>query len=113
MSQPGETIGLTASEHVSAICGHARGRRVLDIVVVNTSAFHPELLEKYEVEEARPVVNDIGQLQSMGLEVVGAPLAQERDLVRHDPHAAASIAVELAERGRAARISAAVACSAV
>jgi uncharacterized cofD-like protein len=113
MSQPGETIGLTASEHVSAICGHARRRRVLDIVVVNTSAFRPSLLEKYEVEEARPVVNDIGRLQAMGFEVVGAPLAQERALARHDPHAAASIAVELAERGRAARIAAAVTCSAV
>jgi uncharacterized cofD-like protein len=113
MWQPGETIGLTAAEHVSAVCRHARRRRVLDVVVVNTSPVRPALLKKYAVEQARPVLNDIDRVQATGFEVVGAPLAQERDVVRHDPHAAAAIAVELAERGRAARLTAAMTRSAV
>ncbi len=100
MWQPGETIGFTAADHVEAILRHARGRRVIDYVIVNTRAVPPALLEKYALQRSKPVITDAKRLEHMGLKVVGAPLALETNVVRHDPEAAASIAIELAQRAR-------------
>lgn len=104
MSQPGETSGLLASDHVRAINEHA-GRAVIDYAVVNTAEIRPLLLRKYERQRARPVANDIDRLKAMGLAVVEAPLACERQLVRHDPDRAAGIAVQLAAESVAAKKS--------
>jgi len=100
MWQPGETIGFTAADHVEAILKHARGRRVIDYVIINTKPVPPELLQKYAKERSKPVVSDTDRLEALGLKVVGAPLALETNVVRHDPGAAAAIAIELALQTR-------------
>lgn len=102
MWQPGETIEFRASDHIHAIHRHA-GMKLLDIVVVNTGAITSEQHEKYAVMRVQPVVNDIKNLENMGLEVVGAHLLSESEIVRHDPHAAGKIALELAHRARRMR----------
>lgn len=99
MWQPGETSGFDASDHVQAIYKHA-GMSVLDVVIVNTAPVRPALLRKYAAQRANPVVNDIGTLERIGVRLVGAPLAVDRDLVRHDPDASAAIAVRLAMESR-------------
>jgi uncharacterized cofD-like protein len=96
MWQPGETIGFTAADHVETILRHARGRRVIDYVIVNTKPVPPDLLQKYAKQRSKPVISETDRLEKLGLKVVGAPLALETDLVRHDPGAAAAIAIELA-----------------
>jgi uncharacterized cofD-like protein len=100
MWQPGETTGLTASEHAKAILEHA-GKPLIDYVIVNTAEIQEPLLRKYERRRQRPVVTDMDRLKGLGLTVVEAPLASKQRLVRHDPDRAASIAVRLAEEGRA------------
>ena len=95
MWQPGETTGLTASDHVNAICKHA-GRPLVDYAIVNTTRLGPASLKKYERQESRPVVSDMEELRRLGVEVVEAPLALVKGLVRHDPDASAAIAVKLA-----------------
>ena len=102
MWQPGETIGFDASHHIEAINQHAR-RPVIDSVVINTARIRPGLLRKYEAERACPVTNDRKRLHQMGLRVVGAPLAVDRNLIRHDPDATAAIAVRLAQEARTSR----------
>lgn len=105
MWQPGETIGLSASEHVEAILEHA-GKPVIDCAVVNSAEIPAPLLRKYARQRAQPVVNDMDRLKALGLEVVAAPLASEEQLVRHDPDRAAAIAVRLASQSRSQRTSA-------
>lgn len=100
MWQPGETTGLTASEHAKAIVDHA-GKPVIDYVIVNTSEIQAPLLRKYERRRQRPVATDVDRLKAMGLTVVEAPLASKEHLVRHDPDKAAAIAIRLATEGRA------------
>jgi uncharacterized cofD-like protein len=100
MWQPGETIGLTAADHVEAILRHARGRRVIDYVILNTKPVPHELLQKYARQKSKPVIGDANRLEGMGLKVVGAPLATETNVLRHDPGAAAAIAIELALHAR-------------
>lgn len=102
MWQPGETMGFRASDHVAAIHRHA-GLKLLDAVVVNTRSISARQRRKYAAEEAQSVLNDVDRLAEMGLQVVPADLLGEGDIVRHDPRAAAAIAVELARRGRAGR----------
>lgn len=99
MWQPGETIALNASDHIKAIVKHA-GFPLIDYVIVNTAPIPPALLRKYAGKRSQPVANDIETLRAMGLEVVGVPLSSERALVRHDPDAAAAVAVSLAENAR-------------
>ena len=102
MWQPGETIGFRASDHVAAINRHA-GFNLFDVVVVNTRSISARQRRKYAAEEVQSVVNDINRLTDMGLEVETADLLGEGEIVRHDPRAAADVAMELARRGRAAR----------
>ncbi len=102
MWQPGETARFTAADHVAAIHEHA-GRRLLDYAVVNTRPIGPALLKKYARQNALPVENDLGRLHSMGLKTVGRDLLQEAGKIRHDPAAAAAVAIELAAEGRRRR----------
>ena len=99
MSQPGETTGFSAADHVKAINEHA-GRALLDVVVLNTTPIRAAQRRKYAAEHASPVPNDIPELQRMGLEVVGAPLLAPGAVVRHDSAESAAVAMDLARRGR-------------
>lgn len=99
MSQPGETTGFTASDHVAAIHNHS-GMRLIDVVIVNDHPTTVSQRRKYAAEKARPVVNDMERLKEMDVEVVGADLLGEGPVVRHDPDRTARIAVELARRAR-------------
>ncbi len=83
MTQPGETDGYTASDHLKAIFRHA-GRRIVDVALVN-SAVPSKLLEQYEAKGAYPVEPDLDEIRRIGVRPVAASLINETDLVRHDP----------------------------
>ena len=102
MWQPGETIGFRASDHVAAIERQA-GMQLLDFAIVNTRKITPPQRRKYAVEKSQPVENDNERLEQMGVQVVGADLLAQGEIVRHDPEAAAEVAMELARRSRRRR----------
>jgi uncharacterized cofD-like protein len=85
MTQPGETGDFAVSDHVRAITGHV-GLVVTD-VLVHSGDLPPEILARYEAEEAAPVVVDTEVLRWMGLRVREADLLskESRAGVRHDP----------------------------
>ncbi len=95
MWQPGETINFSASRHIAAIEKHAR-RKLMDCVVLNTAPISKQLQKKYAAQSVRQVDNDFEVLEAMGIKVVTGDLVGESSLVRHDPHAAAKIVVDLA-----------------
>jgi uncharacterized cofD-like protein len=100
MWQPGETINFSASGHLAAINKHAR-RKLIDCVVLNTAPISRRLEKKYAAANVRQVENDFEALEAMGVKVVTGDLVGDSSLVRHDPHAAAKIVVDLAVRVRA------------
>jgi uncharacterized cofD-like protein len=102
MWQPGETVGFSASDHVRAILDHSC-HDLLDCVVVNTRPIAGALQRKYARQSAQPVAIDADQLRAMGLTVVQADLAEQREKVRHDPVALAGVILELAAEGRQRR----------
>ncbi|NPV53993.1 MAG: YvcK family protein [Firmicutes bacterium] len=84
MTQPGETDGFTAADHVRAILGHV-GEGVIDCVLVNHGAVPGALLERYLREGAEQVAADIEDIERLGLKVLEGDLICETDFARHDP----------------------------
>ena len=92
MTQPGETTGLSASDHLRAIYEHC-GFRLFDSVLLNGARIAPRLQRRYLAERSRPVEIDLPKLFEMGVRVVTADLVAEQRpgattarWVRHDPH---------------------------
>jgi uncharacterized cofD-like protein len=111
MSQPGETTNFSASDHIAAILRHA-GRKyapaLIDVCVVNTRPIGGKALDRYRASAARPIENDIDNIERMGLRVLGTDLlrmsgVRAQDKIRHDQGAVGAVAIELARQGYRAR----------
>lgn len=87
MTQPGETDGFTASDHILALKKHTQIEK-LDYVVVNTGEIDNIVLERYERESAFPVSlqdKDIELLESLGIKIINGDFVEEKKgYVRHD-----------------------------
>lgn len=66
MTQPGETDGYGAYEHVQAIIKHM-GCQCLDYVVVNEQQASPEQIANYKQKGSMPVTPDVEKLNSWAL----------------------------------------------
>lgn len=84
MTQPGETDGYTAADHVQAILDHV-GPGAIDYVVVNSQDVAENLRAVYADQGAYPVVADIEAIEAKGIKVEAANIISETNLVRHDP----------------------------
>ncbi len=110
MTQPGETTGMRASDHLSALLRHAgkRGRRLIDVCVVNNGPILRKALEHYGARAARPVEKDLGNLEAIGVRVVEADLVRIagrriQEKIRHDPGTLGAVAIDLARQSRRAK----------
>jgi uncharacterized cofD-like protein len=83
MTQPGETDGFDAVEHVEAILTAARGS--IDEVVVHEGPLDPASAAIYAASDQVPVAADRERLEALGLRVLGGDVAEAGSLVRHDP----------------------------
>lgn len=84
MTQPGETDGYTATDHVKALIDHI-GPGCIDYVVVNKQEIAEDLRDVYAKRGAEPVEVNEAELEALGVQVVQANLISETNLVRHDP----------------------------
>jgi len=85
MTQPGETDGFTASDHVKALRKVA-GKDAFDWILVNQDP--PERLkERYEAQGQYPVICDREACEALGVKVIEASLLDEGMFARHDPQA--------------------------
>ena len=100
MSQPGETDGYTASDHVRAIHEHA-GAPLVDVAVLSSSRIPAASRKRYAAEAARPVKKDRVRLKNLGIRVIEEDLAASGPSVRHDSSRLAHQLVRLARRSRA------------
>jgi uncharacterized cofD-like protein len=106
MTQPGETTGFTAADHVEALLKHSgiHRRRLLDVCVVNEGPLGSGLVQAYGAKAAQPVAIDRERIEALGIRVWTADLVRMAGRhkgvkIRHDPSALAAIAMELARRG--------------
>ena len=83
MTQPGETDGFSAADHIRALEEHA-GRKILDMVIVNSGNIEEAYLERYAGDGAKPVEID-GERIRPGVKVISADLVSAQgEYLRHD-----------------------------
>ncbi|MFZ0032872.1 MAG: gluconeogenesis factor YvcK family protein [Candidatus Cybelea sp.] len=96
MTQPGETDGMTAADHVKALLANA-GEQICDYVIVNDEP-PSRLLGAYAQEGQVPVEPDIVRIAALGIEPVCAAVIGETEMVRHDPEKLASVVLGIVDR---------------
>jgi len=105
-TQPGQTDGYDAADHVRAVQAHLGGAS-LDMVLVNTGTPPPEILRRYAAEGAA-LVAPSDDLRRMPLQVVARDLVEQlspdasprllwekKDLIRHHPDKLAEALMDL------------------
>jgi uncharacterized cofD-like protein len=100
MTQPGESRGYSAADHVRALHQHA-GRKLFDYIVLNTRPLSGALLKRYAAERAAPVELDLDAVRKLGVKPLCANLLLEDQVARHDSRRLAQLLLSLAKhRGR-------------
>ncbi len=85
MTQPGETAGFTAAQHLEALERYL-GKGVINYFVVNEARDIPrELTERYREEGAELVIPDVEKIRDKRIKIIRAPLIAGEELIRHDP----------------------------
>ncbi len=97
MTQPGETTGFKASDHLQAIYEHS-GWSWIDYILVNSRRISPEKQEKYARQGSSPVLVDDQALQRMGVRLIKADVLEADELVRHDPQKLALAIMNVLEK---------------
>jgi uncharacterized cofD-like protein len=93
-TQPGETDGYGAVDHVLAIEHHVG--RVVDAVLVNRRPMPPDLVESYAAQGSHLVGVERAALAELGVEVIDAALLGPGESARHDPSLLAGALLDLA-----------------
>ena len=84
MTQPGETDGYSASDHIRVLIAHSNPR-VLDYCIVNTGEVPQEILKRYAQQNSYLVINDAKKIENLGYRVIEDDFgAVEEDYLRHD-----------------------------
>ncbi|MBP3037923.1 YvcK family protein [Bacillaceae bacterium Marseille-Q3522] len=91
MTQAGETLDFTASDHVKAIYAHLH-KKFIDTILVNREDIPGNIQLRYKEEMAKPVHFDVDQLYELGLNVIfGEIVSLENGVIRHDTKEVARI----------------------
>jgi uncharacterized cofD-like protein len=93
-TQPGETDGYSASDHVRAVEHHMGP--LVDAVLVHAAPLPAELVASYAAQESQPVLVDRLALQGLAVDVVEADLLAPGGTARHDPSRLAAALLSLA-----------------
>ncbi len=85
MTQPGETAGYRASDHIRALLDHG-GEGCTDLVVANSQKVPEDVDARYVSQGARQVEVDAQRLKNLGVTTAEEPLASwDGGVVRHSP----------------------------
>ncbi|ASS90282.1 MULTISPECIES: gluconeogenesis factor YvcK family protein [Aeribacillus] len=91
MTQPGETLNYTASDHVKALYDHLNCP-FIDVILVNNGSIPEYIQKRYAKESAFPVQVDAEALKDMGLRVVQDNMVSfDQHVIRHDTNKVANI----------------------
>jgi len=97
MTQPGETDGYGAYDHVKAIEDHV-GPGLIQYVIVNGAGVSPAAAARYKTEGAYPVDPEPEKLERAGLIPIVEELIDDSNYVRHDTEKLAQVLIEVLSR---------------
>jgi uncharacterized cofD-like protein len=95
MTQPGETDGFSASDHLQRVLEAAPGS--VDVIVAHEGPLDPEAVAAYARQGQEPVAVDREAIAAQGVRVVAADLAEHGRAVRHRPDALADLLATLTD----------------
>src|SRR5579871_1625346 len=98
MTQANESLGLTAADHIRALNRHAQGP-IFDYALLNRTVVSDELKAKYALEGACQIVNDLEDVETLGVIPVLGDYLEEAGVARHNFTRAAKDVLELAVHG--------------
>ncbi len=98
MTQPNETLGYRASDHVRALT-QALGGQCLDFVLLNGTPPSRPSLERYEDKGAAFVEPDVAAVEALGPRVILDDFISEQSYVRHHSPRLAERLFRLIEEG--------------
>ncbi len=85
MTQPGETDGYSAIDHIKALEEHA-GMKIVDYCVVNTGRMREDVLKRYAEDRQTPVSFDKRDFAEHGIKLIEADMHLDNALIaRHNP----------------------------
>jgi uncharacterized cofD-like protein len=93
MTQPGETDGYAAEDHLRAIVSHAG--LVADVIVINGRRPSESILSSYATQRQFPVAFDGDAIRELGATPFFADIIAEENFVRHDSEALAETVFRL------------------
>lgn len=93
MTQPGETEGFSAWDHLRVLLEHT-DPRIVDACFVNTAEIPARMIEKYKEKGAVPVEMDLQRIEQKGYEIVRGEFVNVNGQVRHDPELLAKLIFE-------------------
>jgi uncharacterized cofD-like protein len=96
MTQPNETDGYSAQEHLAAIVEHAG--LVVDVMVMNGRRPSETILQSYAAMNQFPVEFDLDAIRELGVTPFFGDIIAEDNYVRHDPAALAQTIFRLYDR---------------
>ena len=99
MTQPGETMGFSAGDHIQALTDHIGGN-LLDYVILNNREVPKEIQSVYAEEGAAPVRLDMERIIRLGPVPVSADLLQTNYLARHNAEKLAELIFRLIHSGK-------------
>jgi uncharacterized cofD-like protein len=94
MTQPGETDGYSAADHVRAVAKHAESR-AFNHVLVNQERPGKALLDKYAAENQFFVEPNVAAIREMGYRPISGDYISQTEVVRHDPSKLADAILKL------------------
>jgi len=96
MTQPGETDGFKASNHIKVLTEHSHPR-VTDYCILNTGDIPSQVLKRYAREDSYPVVNDTKNIENMGYRVIENDIVITDGVIRHDPFRLAKVILGISD----------------
>ena len=84
MTQPGETDGFKASDHIRVLADHSRGHHLFSHVLVNKEKPAADLLARYDRYKQHFVEPDLDHIRAMGYTPVAGNYISDTQVVRHD-----------------------------
>jgi uncharacterized cofD-like protein len=82
MTQANESLGLSAADHIRALCEHAQAK-IFDYALINRTPLSDELKAKYALEGATQIVANQREIERLGVCPVFGEYLEEAGAARH------------------------------
>jgi uncharacterized cofD-like protein len=99
MTQPGETDGYSACDHVRAIVEHTNDA-IINACLINNAEIPEAALKRYQIEDSFPVKPDSDQIRGFGYKVYATDLLEVDNYIRHDSEKLTKALIRLIEQYR-------------